>query len=499
MSTALWLAEDLTGTNEANYIVDETHEITGTSYNRIVITPESGPFYSHDLTIEYKSATGASRILNSAEDYRLIGLDIGRTKISSSTSGVYHFILLTVSSSLSFVAGDRITISYHAFGGLMNSRAYQDIITRIVNLENGGGSGGGGGSSDISELEEKVNALVRRMNYSPAASITMPLSNGSTTNWRTIAVSSDAMDNYINLNNSFTLKGTGTFLLFSSNHHAIFYISYEIKNTNSNIKCTLKCDTVTQQITKLDVNNEVYKNDYFQHNEMIIPMLRLRVNTDANVGSSHRLALEMALASNSVANYACYIGDQSDEVLIPNQTSLATAWDIYDSNVSLTMANSILSNEVLGLQEYYKIWQGNASLAAVENFSWTDIHINHEWNTQSQLVPEHTENGYLVWPFVTSGIYPDMIRKFKVEIYDRYEEQLISAECEAVYYKPFSSTQATRYTVYGCIHYFPYDNGILELLYAGGGATRPTIKLFGTIGCNSYINKRFDLRAIYIK
>lgn len=495
-TTPLWLTEDLTGANPTNFITDEVHLISGSSNNRIVITPDAGPFYSHDITVIYRNNEGAESVLNSTEDYRLIGLDVGRTKVSSATGGVYHFILITLSNTFTSTSG-QIVISYHAFGGIMNSRAYQDLITRIANLENGGGSGGD--SQDISDLEQKVDSLVRRLNYNPATSFTIPLSNGATTNWKTIAVSSDRIDDYINLNNSATLKGIGTFLLFSANHHAVFYLTYEIKKNGSAVTCNLKCDTITQQITKLDVNHEVQTNDYFQNHEMLIPMFRLRVNTDASVGSSHRLALEFALASNTTDNYSCYFSDQTDEILIPGQPVYSTAWDMYDGSGNLTMTNSITSNEVLGLQEYYKIWQGNASVAMIEDVSWTSIKLNHEWNVQNMLVPSHTENGYLVWPYISSGIYPDMIRKFKVEIYDRYEEQLISAECEAVYYKPYSSTQATRYSVYGCAHFFNYDNGILEVLLSGGGATRPVIKLFGTTGCNSYINRRFDLRAIYIK
>lgn len=500
MSTTLWLTEDLTGQNTANFIEDEVHELSGTSYNRIVIAPDAGPFYSHDITITFRNAQGATRVLNSKEDYRLIGLDIGRTKVSSATGGVYHFILLTISSTINMDAGDKIILSYHAFGGIMNSRAYTDMIRRIEALEGSGGSGGGSGSAEeIAELEQKVNALVRRMNYSPAVSSTISLSSGSTTVWKTVATSSDYVDSFIAFNNNATLKGTGTFLLYSANHHAVFYFSYEIKNSNGTISCDLKCDTVTQQITKLKVNQEIYANDYFQHNEMIIPMFRLRVNTDSTLGSSHRLALEMALASNTNSTYAFYFGDQSDEILIPNQSVLATAWNLYDSGTNLNMNNSILSNEVLGLQEYYKIWQGNISMRKIEEYSWTSIHIDHSWNIQSNLVPAKTENGYLVWPFVSSSLYPDMIKRFKVEIYDRYEEQLISVEAEAVYYKPFSSTQSTRYSVYACFHFFAYDNGVLELVLTGGGATRPQIKLYGTTGCNSYINSRFDVRGIYMK
>ena len=499
-----WLPEDLTGTKGSNYIKNESHRvsecITSSSAGKTaIISPYRGAFYNtDDLTITYKK--GSTETLLSRTDFRVIGMDVGRTRASTSIYGVYRFIQLTYDTA--GIADDGVfVISYHAFGGEIDRYAYSELVEMIRSIT---GTGSGSDSAidvvargKIADLEDTVGALSARLNYSAVTSPTVTRSTDG--GWSPIAFSSEKMDAYIDFTKPATLTGTGSFVLVSEKLHGIYNFTYEIIKTGATYKCNLTCDVQNQKITPFETVNESYFTS-----GMVVPMFKMEVDTAATP-STHRLVLKMALVSNGTASYDIHIGDKTDIVLVNNASYSVSSsddppdsqtFDAWEVGTCTSASNVIESNVVLGLQDYYKIWAGNASLRIIEDISWEGVSISKQWNKQNVLLPTRTADGYLVWPFIKGRFDTQAIKSMRIDVYDRYEDKLITATGITTLGKPYSN--ASSQTVYACINYFPFDNCLLELCYFFHGG-RSMIKLFASSGNSSYLNKRFDLRAIYFK
>ena len=512
-----WLPEDLTGVASTNFVENEIHTVAratvatpvpnafDASYGKtVIISPYCGAFYSTGLTVKIKNPNDANDAGSPAE-YRLVGLDIGRTRVSSCKgAGVYRFIHLTGNTS-TIPDGYQIIISYHAFGGEINAKAYQHILDLIAAAAQTGGSGSGssGSGSDVSSetidaLIAKVDRIATRINFNPTKGYTVKRQKSVTT-WTNIANSSADLDAYIDLTKSETLHGTGSFDIYSAYVHGTYHFTYEIVPGNVP-KCKLTCKVENQKIMDFEpLTSDV--DDYFTAG-LAIPVFRLVFYNGTMTSSTHKLYLQMAFISNlaTAADCSVLVSDRSDFVESAAGVSvngqIFDAWDMYISGVPGT--GLYYSKTVLGLEEYYKIWEGNASLAIVEDVSWTRIQVNHDYNVQSQLVPVHTDKGYVVFPFTTGHIPVTAIQSFRIDVYDRYEEKLITATCLATASKPYAVSGVTE--VYGCMNYFMYDNCLLELFYTyDSNNGKSTIRLYSNSGNCSYLNKRFDLRAIYVK
>lgn len=90
-----------------NYIIDELH-LVNVPENVDVIHPIGGAFFKDSLTIKHIQ-TGNNLVEN--VHYRIFGVDIEKTTITSNPSGVYRFIVL-----LDAFVGS-VKLSYHAYGG----------------------------------------------------------------------------------------------------------------------------------------------------------------------------------------------------------------------------------------------------------------------------------------------------------------------------------------------------------------------------------------------
>ena len=90
-----------------NYIIDELH-LVNVPENVDVIHPIGGAFFKDSLTIKHIQ-TGNNLVEN--VHYRVFGVDIEKTTITSNPSGVYRFIIL-----LNGFVGS-VKLSYHAYGG----------------------------------------------------------------------------------------------------------------------------------------------------------------------------------------------------------------------------------------------------------------------------------------------------------------------------------------------------------------------------------------------
>ncbi len=104
-ATPLLLDYDINGILPANVISGEVHLVNTFGTNK-VIRPIQGAFFKGSVSI-----TAGGNPLVQDTDYIVISIDIGRTKVTTDTSGIYNLILLTVG-----YAGS-VTIGYHAVGG----------------------------------------------------------------------------------------------------------------------------------------------------------------------------------------------------------------------------------------------------------------------------------------------------------------------------------------------------------------------------------------------
>lgn len=114
---------DLTGQADKNYIRNEPYYVD-TRLGATVIIPRYGKFYGYDVRLVYQGET-----LQEQVDYELTGLDTARTKISEPASGVYTFI--RVKRSMRTTEEDPLLLSYHAFGGTVTNRMYDDMALEL--------------------------------------------------------------------------------------------------------------------------------------------------------------------------------------------------------------------------------------------------------------------------------------------------------------------------------------------------------------------------------
>lgn len=506
-----WIPEDITGELSTNFF-KEMHPVSEcTSHsgvgNTVIISPYRGAFYaSEDFTVQYAYRDSTSNEIAttlSRADYRFVGLDIGRTRASSSKYGVYRFIQFTYDTS-GISDNGYFYITYHAFGGEIDRYAYSRLVEMIDNIvltggSGSGSSGGGSSSGDVTALTATVEEIARRINYNPSTSVAV--NRATDAGWKTIACSSADLDAYIDFDKPETLAGVGKFVIVSPYIHGTYNIAYDIYKVGSSYKCLLSCDTTDQKIFGLDPENSAYFGTYGNPSTpgiMTIPFFRMIVEKGALGTGEHRLLLQIALRSDaSQTNYSLFISDKTDVVSTLSagvQTSQSfDAWEVGDASLG---NNYIISNEVIGLQNYYKIWQGNASLKFIEDVSWSDMSITRQYNVQNVLVPTTTSKGYIVWPFVKARLEAKAIRSIQVDIYDRWQRKLRRVSSEATMHDPYGGNTSF---VYANINYFPIDSCTLEMLLFYDSMNRTMIKLYASSGKNSYVNDRFDLKAIYIK
>ena len=114
---------DLTGQADKNYIKNEPYYVD-TRLGATVIIPRYGKFYGYNVRLVYQGET-----LQEQVDYELTGLDTARTKISEPASGVYTFI--RVKRAMRTTEEDPLLLSYHAFGGTVTNRMYDDMALEL--------------------------------------------------------------------------------------------------------------------------------------------------------------------------------------------------------------------------------------------------------------------------------------------------------------------------------------------------------------------------------
>lgn len=123
--TVKYLEVDPGQVNPNNLIRGEKHTVDTTA-SILYIQPIYGAFYDDDTLVIKHPLT--NRTLVKDVDYRVVGINSTKTKISSSTSAVYDFILFIKE----FIG--EVEIEYHAFGGEASLANYKDLLQQVRNL-----------------------------------------------------------------------------------------------------------------------------------------------------------------------------------------------------------------------------------------------------------------------------------------------------------------------------------------------------------------------------
>lgn len=126
VSTPKLLEEDPTRSLPENEIVDELYSID-TTVDRNVVMPFCGSFYGDGIRVINAST---DKELMRDVDYVIAGPDIARTKATTSSAGVYRFIVF-----LTALTSD-VKVSYHAYGGIPTLQDVKALTTGYTNLYN---------------------------------------------------------------------------------------------------------------------------------------------------------------------------------------------------------------------------------------------------------------------------------------------------------------------------------------------------------------------------
>ena len=569
MSTSLsslsWLPEDLTGKALTNYVENEVHksETTG-ALSRFIIIPAQGAFYDTDnLQVVYHTQT-SDTVLVRDNDYRLVGVDYGRTKISSAKGGVYNFILIT--TVFNYDPTSYITISYQAFGGYMSAAAYSALSGIVMDIQaklNNDGiitADNIASNTTIQTIVNSLQALCSRLQYAPTTKYVMHTSVNNTVEWHTIAVSTDAYNSTLDFTDDSTLHGTFVLNVDSQEFNLKAALNYDLALSDPGVaevhNGKVDVDVIHQSMAELNVEAGANDTAYFVNGMMLIP--KFRVVSVSDTGAA-KVYIQMALISNVSRDITLYLTDSTEltmadvsnkyvltsdttfesgktyytrtgtdnyykytaaSVTVGDTVPADTYYELVDvealSDASLmskfticsktstvvppeiTGTNINYSNAVNAIKDKFKIWDGNVNLTFVENMSWLPKTTTDEYGEYDELTPIMSPNGYPALPYCPGKcLEPYTINWFICEIYDRWEQELISVKFQAKPKNPFRISTTPPDTIVGQACYFNSDNCVIHLSLTLSTTTR-VLNVHASSGKSSRVNERFDLRRVYI-
>ena len=356
-STLTWLPEDLTGRAASNFVQGEVHrsETVGT-LSQFVVTPAEGAFYdTENLRVVYHTQSDDTVLLR-GNDYRLVGIDFGRTKVSSAKGGVYAFILIT--TAFNYNASSYITIDYQAFGGYLTYMAYSRLYEDIKDVQ-AKVSGYGflttetlAESDIVQSIVSSLQAISSRIQYMPAVSYLMQTSAGASLVWNTIAVSTESFDDRIDMTDPSTLKGVIVLSFFSKEWNMKVAVSFDMSPANAGLSEVLngavKADVLYQQITSLDTNVPLNDEGFFLNGKMLLPKFRMVL--DKSSSAHPRAYLQMALCSNSSRNVELAITNSTD-------INLKEVGNVYDLTSDQYFQSGKVYYTRTGVDNYFRYTQ----------------------------------------------------------------------------------------------------------------------------------------------
>ena len=558
-ATISWLNEDFTGKSALNYVTGEVHKAeTKGNMSRFVIVPAEGAFYDTDnLKVVYHTGIEDNQtVLIRDTDYRLVGIDHGRTRVSSAKGGVYHFILIT--TVFYYDANSYITIDYQAFGGYLSSAAYSAMLDEInrlnekINISGVLTAATLPATETIQTIVSQLQSLAARMQYAPSVRYLAGTSYGTTTVWNTFAISSESYDKTINRAKPGSLHGIGVFTFISDYLEMKVAIQYDLSDPKPVINSV---DILQQKLYQFDIQRGT-ANSFFENGLMLLP--KFRVAADIR-NFETKLYLQFALVDNQDKKVNFVVTDSTDltmddvtnvYVLTPDTTFQEgktyyikegtdnyyryskvdvtvgdpVPADTYYNLTSIAQVNNpnfaskfvlcpqsatmpaptpssshLISDDVLAVKQGFKLWEGNMNLALVQDLSYTGIEITKEYNVPDKLAQFKTEKGM---PLIHCG--PDAtslnlrtIKTITIDVYDRLEARLLTVSAPAKVVDPYRSPATSNVEIVATECYYIPDLGIVDVCLRNVNNVT-SLNIYAKSGKSSYVNQRFDLRTIYI-
>lgn len=465
------LAEDLTGENDDNYIQDEIHLQINTLANRYVVRPANGSFYKKDLVVKYNDD-----VLVENEDYQVVGLNLGKTKISSSSSGVYDYILFTKT-----VAAGVVTLNYRAFGGMVCPEAMNRVrgllknIIEYIKL-------GNFITYDNLQYHPVIVYILERLGYienmlNISAPVTYTYNATDTDRWVDIAhVSPDGLTGMVDS------KGVGHFRIRTEKYFTEIKLNYDLNASDR----VLNTHTISSWGSSIEEDSVSYMDD------RVCPKFRLLWRSDSiNSG----LVLQMSLTRKDTKSIFVEMqnsgGSFSNWVLIPTTgtalTPMISSTLLPDNSTWATDGTyARMSNTVIVSGLPYTVFVGNIPIHMIEQHSYT---IDVSGDPQDNTSPIQTkESGLVIYPIIVGeDVHIQEVDRLVFKVYDRYTGSTISKVSDSISMRGNVITASTMY--------YDRDMCTIEaiLVRTAGGYD---LKVGSVTGSNSLENQRFDLRQI---
>lgn len=481
-SSVSLLPEDITGALTSNLITDELHTVDVPN-NKQIIRPVQGSFFKDSVVVTVVSS-GVDLI--EGTDYTVGGMDISRTKSSTSSSGVYRHIYLLAS-----VVGD-VKITYQAYGGETTIEDFEQLqenleyIYTYLNSAQFVTTETLGQADIIDTLIRRITQVEERMRI---LTTTGSPSYGDKTNGIARLYKftvGDTNKHWFNLSSLYTVAGSSDIITQDRVHYRIrtveskmmfdVYISanlYDPVNPFSiDVSSDLSYTGYSPFMKYDDLDNRVY------------PEFRVIWTDDADVRSGAYLQIGLALKNvvtetvvveDLSGNECCWILEPLSEISLENKDDMVLMPDGISVWSKLTSISKKVS-AIAPLDKGYLGWAGSMTTADLEETTT----LNHIFDSRD--------------------IDIEQIKVLKCEFFDRYKDTVVSAACN------INKTIEDPIWVGGTVpdavdlsgeEFFHLDDFCkikLDITQAISGNITLSAKV--SVGEQSYVNSRFELRQI---
>lgn len=530
------LAEDVTGVNDDNLVVDERHYVNVPN-NKMVIRTAGGPFWEHDVVLT-NVATGDPLV--EGTDYKFIGWDRAKQQIAEHTSHVYNYIFLLLP-----LVGD-IDVTYRAFGGdptVQDISAIKDVLAEITHILTDGDLLTDEAlpySQTIVDIVDRLNAIDDAVRHYVTATHQIQAETDGL-HWFTIAnLYRDAWD-------SQTLKSGQVHLSLRCWTQKWNYdILLGVNITDSDRK--LKVETIAS--TDDSVTFGIGKYDNLADRK--VPSIRAIWNDDGVnpylSGAQIQIGLDMTALQTEVLTVYDRSGSGSDFVIRDHVVGTDT---VYDDDVELPNGDiwkdpyrgeyvdtaALTSAIPTGETGWWTIVGSTSKTVYTWNGSvWvqdgTAVPFTNTTNSKFDYQPIFPQEGFLVLAgnvpmhriqdasqqvsnvFSTSnipynelwGFNPDMVKKLTIKVYDRIVDQYIIASKDVEWSNDLVSEVPgpAYYSGRANILFHTEDLCSLYVILSKPNNLRSfendqlNISFISNIGTHSSTNERFDLREIVV-
>lgn len=557
------LETDLTGINTVNYIQNERHTLNVPG-GRMFISPDRGSFYNYGVVVQgftpiattitstnkttfygklfiyneilhnealntttskekrvvisranvdtYVGLTGTivgdPVVWTAGTDYKIIGVNLAKTKVSSHTSGVYEHIHV-----LKSYVGE-VMISYHAFGGTVST---QDVIDLHKNLQNLVSVVKGSGMlTDRSVYTHPlIREMVKRLNdmeefHHHYAQIEHIISvRDKLFHWYNIAFIYD--NRWDGLHDAMEDLGTFRIESLSRNWAYEFQVITNMASDQARIMRvkTLGCadpNTVTnlKDYAVLDQRDNVY--------------LRLCWIND---GKTSGVVLQYGMKFDKFTLLP-QDGVTTETLIVTNKSGNASRWRLYsnpldmdypaDDNFSTPVYNENANDVSFTMPDGQTIWTSSCNslikpLEAEDGMIyWAgNIPMHLMMSQHTSVTPFQTQSRTVLTPLVQDTVLsPHQVKGVSFDIFDRVAGCYFTVESSC---RPNASNSGTSYPLEiggtGANKEFSGQEVIFclqdlcSLRYTFNTVNNVMqMSLITTLGTNSIINERFDLRQI---